>query len=426
MNEVDALKNEKAQYNKWVKFCLYSIVFLLFLTPSFKLVEFLPKVRLEELFIVFIVSVLWVRVIYKKYVLLAFNNLVIFLLIFCFLIAFSILNGTFRGYQTSIFDFNQFIMVFKYGMIYTMALTFYYLNRENKVEMIRFLHFIFFMASLLFLIVIQQYFNLFGLNEAYIRFVAPTQFDTLVDGYAHPRPVGMIGNPNELGFFFVMVGLLALFILFNRGFKMAYLLVFIMQIAGVFLTLSRTSLIAFAVGAAIIIVLTLMSSKMEIKKYFRILILISILSLVTIYVISYTDFLDRIWWRFSEIFNLANSTSWNARLNNWSENLDIFMKHVVLGVGPLSRAILQHAADNEWLLLLRSYGIIGTVAVCGIFLYIAFTSMLSFRGLIISIVLAGGIYMISSVFFHSLVLMPFFLILAAINNRATKVMVVTR
>jgi hypothetical protein len=426
MNNEEVVLRDKNQYKKWMKICLYSIIFLLFLTPSFKLVESLPKVRLEEIFIIFILLVFLIRVIYRKYILLAFNSTIGLLVIFCFLIGFSILNGTVQGYQTSIFDFNQFIMVFKYGVIYTVALTFYYLNKDNANEMNALLHFIFFMAFLLFLIVIQQYFNLFGLNEAYVHFIAPTQFDTLVDGYSHPRPVGMIGNPNELGFFFVMVGLLALFILFNRKFKLVYLVILILQIAGVFLTLSRTSLIAFVVGALIVLVSTMISRKNDVKKFVRILILFLILFLVTIYVVSSTDFLDQIWWRFSEIFNLENSTSWNARLNNWSENMEIFLKHVVLGVGPLSRAILQHAADNEWLLLLRSYGVIGTIAVSLIFIYLSWVSKLSFKGLIVSIVFAGGVYMISSVFFQSLVLMPFFLILAAINNSVTKVMVVTR
>ncbi|KKK38720.1 hypothetical protein WQ57_06945 [Mesobacillus campisalis] len=426
MNYLEVHLKEKVQYKKLIKGSLYLIIAFLFLTPSFKIVEFIPKIRLEEVFTFLIVLFLIMRVILKKYVLLAFNSTILLLISFCFFIGFSVLNGTFQGYQTSIFDFNQFVMVFKYAVIYTVALTFYYLNSEDKNEMKKVLRFIFFMSTLLFFIVLQQYFNLFGLNEKYIRLVAPTQYDTLVNNYAHPRPVGMLGNPNELGFLFVMVALLVLFILLNHEFKVTLLLVFMMQISGVFLTLSRTSLVALVIGTTVVIVPAMLSRKNSLKKHARFLVFFFVLISAIFYAVTYTDFIDKIWWRFTEIFNLSHSTSWNARLTNWSENMDIFLQHFVIGVGPLSRAIFQHAADNEWLLLLRSYGIIGTLVVCFIFTYLAINSKISNRALLLSIVMAGGVYMVSSVFFQSLVLMPVFLILAAISNSVTKVVVVTR
>jgi len=64
--------------------------------------------------------------------------------------------------------------------------------KQDKIKIINFM-----IGCLLLsiLIAIQQYFNLFNLNEKYVPLIAPTQYKALVNNYPTPRVIGMTSNP---------------------------------------------------------------------------------------------------------------------------------------------------------------------------------------------------------------------------------------
>lgn len=70
--------------------------------------------------------------------------------------------------------------------------------------------------------------------------------------------------------------------------------------------------------------------------------------------------------RILELNNISQSASWTTRLINWETNLALVQDNLFFGVGPLSRAGLG-AADNDWLLFVRSYGFLGLLFVCIVF-----------------------------------------------------------
>ena len=91
----------------------------------------------------------------------------------------------------------------------------------------------------------------------------------------------------------------------------------------------------------------------------------------------------------------------------------------MVGVCPLYKAQLQFAADNEWLLLLRSYGILGTLlfvcAVAGPHVIhrpkAAGPSVRSQRKLADAVLIASAVYMIPAAVFQSMTLMPLVLVI---------------
>ncbi|WP_170158494.1 O-antigen ligase family protein [Aquisalibacillus elongatus] len=324
-------------------------------------------------------------------------------------------------------EFTEFVKLFKYIIIYTIAFSYFQIVKDYEGEKQNTFNFIFSLSVILFIISLQQYFNVFNLNEIYIKSVAPTQFETLIDNYPNPRPVGMVGNPNELGYLFVIISLLTLYILLKGKFRYIYLLYFGLNVLGVFLTLSRSSLVALLVGITVLIFLMVFKNYLilNLYKFKRLIMLFTISIIILVITILFTDFQEKILWRFGALLEISNDNSWNARVDHWSENLKLLKDNVLLGVGPLSRAELKYAADNEWLLLLRSYGVIGTIYFIMLFFVPHINSYKTeYRALILSILLSASVYMLPVAVFNSLVIMPFVLIILSINDKPVKKLIV--
>ncbi|WP_281974576.1 O-antigen ligase family protein [Halobacillus litoralis] len=409
--------------NNLIKIYLYLILFSIYLTPSLKFPGF-PAIRIEEVLIILLILNLSVSILKNRPVKISWGSRQNLLLGFFFVVAVSIFNGTIKGYDTSVFDFNEFIKILKYLLIYTISVSVLHLNEDFEYEVKKITDLIFRLSIVLFLIVIQQYFNLLNLNPYYVPFIAPTHFETLVGGYPSPRPVGMIGNPNLLGFLFAITALLAIFQIISKKVNIKYVVILFMNILGMFLTLSRTSLVSFIVGSIIIILTNINLRNIAIfnlRKLYRLLILWLISISVIIYVWNNTSFIEEIFWRFESLNNLANDESWQARLLHWQENITLFKENPILGVGPLSRANLQFAADNEWLLLLRSFGIIGMIYFFLMFLVPYFNNNgKHYKVLSRSILIASSVYMIPAAVYNSLILMPLILIILSISDKPGK------
>jgi O-antigen ligase len=419
---------EANQYHKFLRRWLYMIIFFLMLTPSIYLFPGIPSVRLEMVSLLIFIGVLVLRLAKNKKAIVAWGLCQKLFLGLFFVITLSILLGTMLGFDSSVADFNQFIRLIKYLMIYTLALTVMKTSNDPNTERDRILHYIITLSLLLCLITIQQYFNLFHLNNWYVQAIAPTQYETLVGGYEYPRPVGMIGNPNELGFLFVLTACSTTYLLIKNKINMFYLLILGLQIIGLFLTMSRSSFVALIAGL-FFLVLGLVFSKLSIdfRRTKRFLLLLSCATIVVFFVASQTQFYEQIFWRFETLLNLKNNTSWHARLDHWSENIRLFKQSPFLGVGPLRRADFQYAADNEWLLLLRSYGIFGTIYIISVFLLPQLLSRKrEFRVLVIAVFVSAAVYMIPLAVFYSLTLMPMVLIILALGDTTSKLINVKR
>lgn len=382
--------------NKFTASSFWATVLSLTLLPAVQLPMLLPAVRLDD-----IIPLVWLvaAVLVKRWVLTPAAQCRTFLmLLFAAIIPISVANGILNGYGGSYGDVNQLVRVIKYLAVYLLSVEYF---SQAQIPLWRVAWF----GAPLFAICLTQYFNPFGINELYVREIAPTQFVTLVDSYPEPRPVGMVGNPNDAGFLFALLSLAGLFGTLRDRSRTAAILT-VVSAAGTLITLSRTAAVALIVGSVLMI---LIHHVLEFNLRRAVgLIAISLMGAIPVLLNS------TITLRLTSVLDYANQLAWSARLNNWRENIDLALEHPILGVGPLRRVAFEHAADNDWLLILRSYGLTG---VCAAILLMA-APMVFHRHKSLSLALLAAIFvnMIPSVAFHSAVLFSLALVIMAYSD----------
>ncbi|MDH3349292.1 MAG: O-antigen ligase family protein [Desulfobulbaceae bacterium] len=403
---------------------VYSVLFKLsiislFLTPALKLFGSLPALRLDDLLILLAVLYVICSVCLGCRVVLVWGWRQTLLTGFSMIILISILNGTVVGMGTHFGDLNKLIRLGKYLLFYTLTVSLIEISPNPEEEKTKILRLILVSSLLLVPLILQQYFNWFNLNDHYIKIVAPTQFHTLIDNYPRPRPVGMIGNPNELGFMYAMCSMISLYFVW-KYLKFRYFVTLLVQIGTLLLTGSRSALVALCCGVCFFILVPYIGQGYKVNKK-RLSYLLVAISCVFIFLIVIHD---KNVWRFFELADIKSSASWLVRLDVWNETFILFWQNPFLGVGPLSRSGLSYSVDNEWLFLLRSYGLIGTIYFAFIFLVPHFKNSRVgckiLRRLMSSLLVCTSVYMIPAFVFSSLELMPILLTFLACDDSGTK------
>lgn len=329
------------------------------------------------------------------------------------LFSLSIVNGVMHGYGGSAGDANQYVRLGKYLGTYLLACAYFGDSSNHERDLVAF-------AALvvpLFLIALWQYFDWFGFNEHYVRLIAPTQYESLINGYANPRPVAMVGNPNELAYLFVLLAIVSVYLItVHRSFWGGIFC--LISICGVVLTLSRSGIVALIAGTLCVAFLHMTSGG---RRRFIWSAVFTILGGFAVWsILSYGPIYDQFTWRLAKIAALATDNSWSQRLSNWQENIAIVAQHPLLGVGPLRRVVFEHSSDNEWLLIMRSYGAVGTAAIAGLLIMPIFAETTQRRMLGIALAVSGVVYMLPAALFHSLVLFPIFLIAMAYCDQCSR------
>lgn len=417
------------RYRFWRRL-LTLILISLFLFPAFQLTSSLPRIRVEEVIVLVILIAAALRLIIVRKLRVVWNIQQSLLVIFMFYVPFAILFGFLLGFKASLGDLNQVVRVIKYILIYTFSVSVLRFSPNPEQERYRILNVIIILSLLLSVVAWQQYFNLFGLNERYIEAIAPTQYKSLQsNGYSTPRPIGMVGNPNELAFIYVLSSTATFFILMTRKIQIRYLFALGIQLITLVSTLSRTSLFTFIIVVLCLSIGLLLPRAMKFNsRYFYRISFFGLIGLaLVILFISNRSIYQTFTWRFAEGFNLGQSASFQDRVLNWRENLSLFRQSPFFGVGPLRYISFEYAADNEWLLLLRSYGIFGTLLFVVSFALPQFIRRSSgnlltinrFRVLTVSLLLGSAVYMITLTIYHSLVLMPLLLIMLSLSESTT-------
>jgi hypothetical protein len=391
-------------------FCI-AVLLSILLTPSVPILPGLPAIRLDDLLL--ILSPLYVLIVSGRVIL----DMRIFVLgLVTINITFATLWGTVLGFNAAIGDLFFTVRIAKYIGASVLGLALLDILGTQDHALRWFLKMFVMIGAGLGLIVVQQYFDVFELNASYVKFVAPTQYETLVDGYPWPRPVGMVGNPNEVGFLLGLLGLSSiwLFLMEKRrsyGWGVAGLLYLALMLS----TMSRSSTASIFFGLALMLLIcaltrTGISYRVAGPSYrrFKALAIVFLSCLALQAAVLATNLEDAILWRFSEAYVVkAAETRWS----NWSENIDLIKESPIVGVGTLKRSgQFEHAADNEWLLLVRIGGLGLPLLVASLFLIGSFKrkSLLirQIHPFIFAISSAAFIYMIPAALFFSIVVMP--------------------
>lgn len=386
----------------YLKIVLFSLV----LTPSLRLVAGLPSIRADD-----VLLLLWPLIALANNSRLEGIKSTRFWILASFfgIFTISLSNGIINGYGAAIRDFNQFVRFGKYVAMFLLAFT--VLKNAGREDLRSLIKFIISCGFVLFAIVLFQYFDVFGLNKYYVEAIAPTQFDVLLWRQDFPRPVGMIGNPNELGYLFVLLFFSSLIYWKISKSKFSFLGIFLFFF-GVLFTISRSAMAALFAGFFAYGIFLLFQGKASesVKNIAFVLVVIVVMFAVSLHPLVY----DKFTWRLALVFDIENDSSFQMRLLNWQENIQMIKQHPFLGVGPLRRVDFAYAADNEWLLVWRSYGIVGVLALIGAFGASVFKRKhIQIRAFEVGLLTSAFLYMIPAAIFHSLALFPFYLFFLA-------------
>lgn len=415
MDNINYTKNKNITDKKlWI---FYIIIFSLILLPNIRL-NGIPSFRVEQLVITILALVSSLRILLGKKIRISNSFFVISYIGLSFFIFLSILVGSFKGIRVITNDFFELYKIFIYLGIFILT-TSLIITDENRIRVIKFMNFCLLISVI---IALQQYFDLFSLNEKYVSFIAPTQYKTLVNNYAYPRVIGMTPNPNEYSVMPGIGGVLSwsLFILTKNKKYILYLLCFVLA---VLMTLSRTGLVFLILSILSFSFFYLFEnfSKRKGLKVFKILITTSSLLLIAFIIFQYLP--QELTWRFKAGMNISMDNSFQARLSNWNEHINYFKMSPIFGLGPAKSISYEHSVDNEWLLFLRQYGIVGCFYIFFIFT-IPFLRLKRtyFKHLYFAIIIGSAIYMIPAAIYNSFQLMPLIMIFAGLIPKENKIL----
>jgi hypothetical protein len=389
------------------------------LTPSFPTFYGLPALRIDDLLL--IPAPLYLMLVVKRVII---DLRVMVLGLVTLTISFGIFWGGVSGHNAAMGDYFFVARIAKYigALMLASALVDVVGSQVHAVRWF-FKSFVV-VGSGLGLIIIQQYFDIFELNATYVQFVAPTQYDTLVGNYPWPRPVGFVGNPNEVGFILGLLGLASAWLFLSEVEKnVRWGLLGVFYLGLMLLTLSRSATLSIIGGLVLMLImfasmwadLTNQSGCFR-KARHRALVVLFFAAFVAQANLLLTDIEDTILWRFSGDFT---SDALTARTSNWSENLSLIEDSPIFGVGTLQRSgEFNHAADNEWLLLARIGGVGLPLLVASLFIIGFFqktTFSWEFGPFVLALTAASFIYMIPAVLFFNGVIMPLVLLILALT-----------
>ena len=320
-----------------------------------------------------------------------------------------------NGYMPIGRDYWEFVKLLQYFLIFAMVSSL----QISRADMRRYytIALILFLSAALF--GFAQYLSLGDINAVFSPYYAPTQMrGILVQG----RITGTTCNPNEFGALMVLATSVALSgALFVRSRMLALFSWFCSAVfvLAIIFTLSRSALIALAVAVSFIFLFKWPRTVGVRRSICRLLVILPLLVVIGSVVVQLAP--DKFFFRIEQLGDITNATSWQGRLAKWQDSLELWKQSPLFGWGP-GKATMETTVDNEWLLLLRRYGLIGIVVFISWFgsFYFGLTRILrasvvpEMEALTIALqatLVAYAVYMIPAAIYHALQLMPILLIL---------------
>lgn len=255
-----------------------------------------------------------------------------------------------------------------------------------------------------------QFHNVFGLNEQYIEKIAPTQYRALVNGYLWPRTVGLAGNPNVFGFLMTLLSLYFLYFILKDQRKWYHYVMYLLTVVCVFQSSSRTSYVALIMSNFCLIVLSFFKlTKQDILKTALVSLILMIVHFSLLFILpdSYT-------WRMKTLINFGNQKSYQDRLEKNRSNIEKYANY------DLNQMIGKQGEffDNEWLMILFKYSIIGLIAY-GSMMLLPLKTIKENKTFVypiyISLIMANFTYMLMAASFHSYLLFNITMLLTAVS-----------
>ncbi len=297
------------------------------------------------------------------------------------------------------------------------------LNIADELEKERLLNAVIVCAFLSALVAITQYFNFYSINELYVRTIAPTQYRSLVDGYPSPRVIGITANPNYYALFAGVAGVIS-FRKFLDDKKYLYLIATGFFFIIVNMTKSRSGFIFF--GLAILCLFIIRSwrkirvsladmNRPEIRReIYQILVRITVVILLLAAFVRFGP--ESLTWRLKHGMDILNDASFMTRVRRWVKYYRQFDLPNFFGVGPTKSISMSFQVDNEWLILLKEFGVIGIFYIILLFIVPMIRCNSYYKDIYFAVISAGAVFMMTSVFINIHQFMPLVMVLAALTQ----------
>ncbi|MFY0685230.1 MAG: O-antigen ligase family protein [Balneola sp.] len=388
----------------------YLIVLFALLAPPLNLSSSLPLIRPDEILIYIFCPLILLNGFKKNThdprAIIYIKIYSAFLLVF---IVSSIYGVLFLDVPYGKRDFFEFVTTAKYLMVFFVfsAITI----DQHQIKKI--LHYVLFLILLSGIFGLLQYYSLFGLDTLTAPFYLQDRLHIFDD-----RITGTFKNPNTFSSVLLLGHIIALTrFLFSKNLAEKYYTFFATLILVVLLLFagSRTVLFIYFLITLSLLVLGVFTSGVSKKQLSLLIGFITIGFLLSISFLSYEIIL-----RFQSGIDILNDDSLSLRFFVWFFNFQIFLESPIIGWGP-AKALHPVVVDNEYLLILRRYGIIGLISFLGIYLYplkISFSRFWKkkrtpyyFDIIIASIIVSFGIANITNGLFLSAQVMDFWIVL---------------
>lgn len=397
-------------------FILMILVFSIVATPNLKIAG-LPAMRAEQGIVLVVMGWGLYALLFRRKLELHVSLFSLMLAGLSLLILLSTTIGAVLGVRAIYSDLFELYKIMIYLGVFTVAATI----AKSESDRWRVLDFASFSIAMSGLVAISQYFNPLNINKYYVQHIAPTQYATLVNDYFSPRAIGLSSNPNVFAFI-AAIGVILSGILFKRTRRPRHLVFGTISLAALLMTKSRTGIIFLGVMLAVFFIIyfcqhVIAEGKLRVTYLRKMLIIF--LGILLLIAVIFSVLPDSLIWRFKDIKDISSAGSWQARVEHWQENISFFLKSPILGIGSAKSIDFSYAPDNEWLLLLRKLGVLGTawfVLCFALPIYVCWPKIKNTleAKLFVSVLVGSTVYMLPAVVFHSFQLMPLVMIIAGL------------
>ncbi len=337
---------------------LIVIIGLSIILPGIQLTPSFPEIRPEEFIIYAIFPFIFLYNISKSQLNEYSKKYAKYYILFLTLAVISTIYGiVVLNVNSGTRDIVEFVKMGKYLLIFLTVATSKPTERDLKILLNTFLVVMIVSAT----IGILQFYNIFGFSSL----TGPIYLDEKIYK-VNERLTGTFTNPNSysvvLGFS-IIISLVML--LKERSFNQKLFYIFTLGFFSICLLItgSRTGLVATIFCLIILLLLYLRFNIKNVKSLVPIIVLLGVSFTIGVYYAG-QDIVTRL----SSGINLLENESLLMRVYAWYLNIQLIIQSPILGWGP-AKEMFTTVVDNEYILIVRRYGIVGSLPFFTLYLY---------------------------------------------------------
>lgn len=330
---------------------VYVLFFSVFFLPFVELSPNIPSIRPEWCILAAAIAVFSIERLPAKvfYWFLALAGTIVFSIIY---------GSATQGVSVNMADTFELLKPLLYFLFFTFARS----VNITEAELHRFLRVMNWMFVVVGMLAILQYFGGGPVLNALLSIYAPAE---RIEIYVGSRATATMANPNDLGMLLTIGFALSVFTLrLSFPYRINNLFPFVLLL-GVVASGSRTAMIASLLVAVIFFYRQKKMGRLSLKNTFYLLAALAVIAGVV--VINAAMFSNTAYRLFLSSDDSANS-SWIARFTNTVSTLKLIQQSPIFGWGVNKQGFeWGDNVDNEYILLLYRYGLVGLIVVIGSF-----------------------------------------------------------